>query len=92
MVGAGSSGAQITAELMKTERKTFLSVGAHDRPPRRYRNRDFCWWLGVLNLWDAEANPSSTHTTIAVSGADGGATVDFRKLASQGLTLSLIHI
>ena len=72
---------------MKTSRKIFLSVGAHDRPPRRYRNRDFCWWLGVLNLWDAEANPSSTHTTIAVSGADGGSTVDFRKLANQGLTL-----
>ena len=36
---------------------------------------------------DAEANPSSTHTTIAVSGADGGATVDFRNLATQGLTL-----
>ena len=87
VVGAGSSGSQITAELMKTERKIFLSVGAHDRPPRRYRNRDFCWWLGVLNLWDAEANPSSTHTTIAVSGADGGATVDFRNLATQGLTL-----
>ena len=87
VVGAGSSGSQITAELMKTERKIFLSVGAHDRPPRRYRNRDFCWWLGVLNLWDAEANPSSTHTTIAVSGADGGATVDFRNLAAQGLTL-----
>jgi len=73
--------------LMKTSRKIFLSVGAHDRPPRRYRNRDFCWWLGVLNLWDAEANPSSTHTTIAVSGADGGSTVDFRKLANKGLTL-----
>lgn len=87
VVGAGSSGSQITAELMKTERRIFLSVGAHDRPPRRYRNRDFCWWLGVLNLWDAEANPSSTHTTIAVSGADGGATVDFRNLATQGLTL-----
>ena len=87
IVGAGSSGAQISMDLMKTSRKIFLSVGSHDRPPRRYRNRDFCWWLGVLNLWDAEANPSSTHTTIAVSGADGGSTVDFRKLANQGLTL-----
>ena len=87
IIGAGSSGSQIAAELMKTNRSVFLSVGAHDRPPRRYRNRDFCWWLGVLNLWDAEANPSSTHTTIAVSGADGGSTVDFRKLANKGLTL-----
>ena len=87
VIGAGSSGAQISTELMRSGRKTFLSVGAHDRPPRRYRNRDFCWWLGVLNLWDAEANPSSSHTTIAVSGSDGGETVDFRKLARQGMTL-----
>ena len=45
IIGAGSSGSQIAAELMKTNRSVFLSVGAHDRPPRRYRNRDFCWWL-----------------------------------------------
>ena len=32
----------------------YLSVGPHDRPPRRYRGRDFCWWLGVLGKWDAE--------------------------------------
>ena len=87
VVGAGSSGTQIATEIMKSGRKTFLSVGSHDRPPRRYRGRDFVWWLGVLNLWDLEADASSTHTTIAVSGADGGETVDFRKLANQGMTL-----
>ncbi|WP_293577674.1 NAD(P)/FAD-dependent oxidoreductase [Phaeobacter sp.] len=87
VVGAGSSGVQIATEIMQSGRKTFLSVGSHDRPPRRYRGRDFVWWLGVLNLWDAEASPASTHTTIAVTGADGGYTVDFRELASQGMTL-----
>ena len=45
------------------------------------------WWLGVLNKWDAEAVPGSQHTTIAVSGAHGGRTVDFRLLAEQGMTL-----
>ncbi|STU85836.1 monooxygenase [Klebsiella pneumoniae] len=51
----------------------WLSVGAHDRPPRRYRQRDFCWWLGVLGMWDAVANaPGKEHVTIAVSGARGG--------------------
>lgn len=87
VVGAGSSGAQIAEELLAAGRKVHLSVGPHDRPPRSYRGRDFCWWLGVLNKWDAEANAASEHTTIAVSGAHGGCTVDFRELAERGMVL-----
>lgn len=88
VVGAGSSGVQIADELMRAGRKVYLSVGPHDRPPRAYRNRDFCWWLGVLGEWDAEAaKPGKEHVTIAVSGARGGKTVDFRELAQQGMTL-----
>ncbi len=87
VVGAGSSGVQIADELLASGRKVYLSVGPHDRPPRAYRGRDFVWWLGVLNKWDAEANPASEHTTIAVSGAHGGHTVDFRKLAARGMVL-----
>lgn len=88
VVGAGSSGVQIADELQRAGRNVWLSVGAHDRPPRRYRERDFCWWLGVLGLWDAAANqPGKEHVTIAVSGARGGHTVDFRQLAHQGVTL-----
>ncbi|WP_044874931.1 NAD(P)/FAD-dependent oxidoreductase [Pseudomonas sp. LFM046] len=88
VVGAGSSGVQIADELQRAGKNVYLSVGAHDRPPRAYRNRDFCWWLGVLGLWDAEAaQPGKEHVTIAVSGARGGHTVDFRGLAHQGVTL-----
>jgi putative flavoprotein involved in K+ transport len=87
VVGAGSSGAQIAAELLGAGRAVYLSMGPHGRPPRRYRGRDFVWWLGVLNKWDAEASPGVEHTTIAVSGARGGETVDFRKLAAQGMVL-----
>jgi putative flavoprotein involved in K+ transport len=87
VVGSGSSGAQIADELSRTGRRTYLSVGAHGRPPRSYRGRDFVWWLGVLNKWDDETLPGSAHTTIAVSGADGGHTVDFRRMAERGLTL-----
>lgn len=87
VVGAGSSGVQIAEELMQAGRKVYLSVGPHDRPPRSYRGRDFVWWLGVLNKWDSEATPGAEHTTIAVSGAHGGQTVDFRKLAARGMTL-----
>ncbi|MBA1200793.1 NAD(P)-binding domain-containing protein [Pseudomonas capeferrum] len=88
VVGAGSSGVQIADELQRAGRKVYLSVGAHDRPPRAYRNRDFCWWLGVLGEWDAETvKKGREHVTIAVSGARGGNTVDFRGLAHQGMTL-----
>jgi putative flavoprotein involved in K+ transport len=66
----------------------YLSVGPHDRPPRRYRGRDFVWWLGVLGKWDAEAPPQGAeHVTIAVSGARGGHTVDFRDLVARGMML-----
>lgn len=88
VVGAGSSGVQIADELQRAGKQVYLSVGAHDRPPRAYRNRDFCWWLGVLGLWDAEGvQPGKEHVTIAVSGARGGHTVDFRRLAQQGMIL-----
>ncbi|MFM0730686.1 NAD(P)/FAD-dependent oxidoreductase [Paraburkholderia sediminicola] len=88
VVGAGSSGVQIADELQRAGKQVYLSVGAHDRPPRAYRSRDFCWWLGVLGEWDAEVmRPGKEHVTIAVSGARGGHTVDFRRLANQGITL-----
>lgn len=88
VVGAGSSGVQIADEILRAGKRVYLSVGPHDRPPRRYRGRDFVWWLGVLGKWDAEAPaPGTEHVTIAVSGAHGGHTVDFRRLAAQGMTL-----
>ena len=88
VVGAGSSGTQIADELARAGRRVYLSVGRHQRPPRQYRGRDFCWWLGVLGMWDAKTpDPSTRHVTIAVSGAYGGQTIDFRRLAQRGVTL-----
>lgn len=88
VVGAGSSGVQIAQEIRSSGREVYLSVGPHDRPPRAYRGRDFVWWLGVLNKWDMAAPPEGAeHVTIAVSGAHGGHTVDFRRLAADGITL-----
>lgn len=88
VVGSGSSGVQIADELQRSGKQVYLSVGPHNRPPRAYRNRDFCWWLGVLGEWDAQAmKPGTEHVTIAVSGARGGHTIDFRHLAKQGITL-----
>ena len=88
VVGSGSSGTQIAEELLEAGRRVYLSVGPHDRPPRAYRGRDYCWWLGVLGKWDAVARePGREHVTIAVSGVRGGHTIDFRRLAAKGMML-----
>ncbi|WP_103256242.1 flavin-containing monooxygenase [Tabrizicola aquatica] len=88
VVGAGSSGAQIAEELARAGHRVHLSIGPHDRPPRRYRGQDFVWWLGKLGKWDVKTpSPGTEHVTIAVSGAYGGQTMDFRRLAALGVTL-----
>ena len=88
VVGAGSSGAQISQELMESGRNVYLSISPHDRPPRRYRGRDNVWWLGVLGKWEMPTpKPGTEHVTFAVSGKDGGKTVDFRQYALSGMTL-----
>lgn len=88
VVGAGSSGVQIADELRRAGREVYLAVGAHDRPPQRYRDRAFVWWLGTLGLWE-KSTPAegAEHVTIAVTGARGGYTIDFRDLAASGITL-----
>lgn len=88
VVGAGASGTQIAEELRKSGREVYLSVGEHYRPPRSYRDRDYCWWLGALGLWDeVKIKPKKEHVAFAVSGYEGGKTVDFRRLGHMGITL-----
>ena len=87
VVGAGSSGVQIADELNRAGRKVYLSVGSHERPPRVYRNRDNVWWLGVLGGWDADKANQGPLKGLAVSGARNGHSIDFRKLAKEGITL-----
>ena len=88
VVGAGSSGSQIADELLRSGRDVYLSIGPHDRPPRSYRGKDFVWWLGALGKWQMKTPPAGKeHVTIAVSGAYGGKTVDFRKFADRGMVL-----
>ncbi len=92
IVGSGSSGTQIAEELLDAGRRVYLSVGPHDRPPRAYRGRDYCWWLGVLGKWDAVVREAGKeHVTIAVSGAKGGHTIDFRELALKGMILVAVR-
>ena len=88
VVGGGASGCQIAEELRLSGREVYLSIGEHYRPPRSYRNRDYVWWLGVLGKWDEiKTKPKKKHVAFAVSGYDGGRTVDFRRLGHLGVTV-----
>lgn len=88
VVGGGASGAQITEELQSAGRTVYLSIGEHYRPPRSYRQRDYVWWLGVLGKWDEiKTVAKKKHVAFAVSGYDGGKTIDFRRLAEKGVTI-----
>lgn len=89
VVGGGASGSQIAEELRRAGRTVYLSMGRHQRPPRAYRGRDYCWWVGVLGQWDdTTVTPKKHGGTFVLSGYDGGRTVDFRRLAHKGITLA----
>lgn len=87
IIGAGSSGVQIASELNSAGKKVYLSVGPHERPPRKYRDRDNVWWLGVLGTWHETTPPQRPIKGFAVSGMNGGQSVDFRKMGHEGITL-----
>ncbi|WP_201509227.1 flavin-containing monooxygenase [Psychrobacter alimentarius] len=87
VVGAGSSGVQIASELNSAGKKVYLSVGPHERPPRKYRDRDNVWWLGVLGTWHETTPPQRPIKGFAVSGMNGGQSVDFRKMGHEGIHL-----
>ena len=74
VVGAGSSGVQIADELLRPGARSTSRSGPHDRPPRRYRGRDFCWWLGVLGKWDADARRVAPSTSPSRSAEHTAAT------------------
>ena len=88
VVGTGSSGAQIAEELLRAGRQVYLSVGRHVRPPRRYRGRDFVWWMDQQGLWHLPVGEHApSHVPLAFSGAYGGVLVDYRRLAQRGVVL-----
>ena len=88
VVGSGASGAQIAEELLRAGRRVYLSIGRHTRLPRRYRGRDLIWWLSELGIdrTPVEARGPSRLLPV-ISGAYGGHTIDFRRFATEGVTL-----
>jgi putative flavoprotein involved in K+ transport len=94
IVGAGPSGQQLTAELLRAGRSVVLAVGRHARTPRRYRGRDVFAWLHEAGTLDthvdevpdiAAARQATSH---AVSGANGGESLGLDKLAAMGAVVT----
>jgi len=97
VVGAGASGQQIAEELMRSGRTVYISVGAHNKLPRRYRGHDAIWWMEQLGTFDATVGslPSLKEAmrrpSVSLTGVGGGYDLDLRDLEREGMIL-LGHI
>lgn len=92
VVGAGPSGQQIADDLVRAGRETYLSVGRHRRVPRRYRGRDYYWWLELGGWYEktAEDVPLSRRrdsVSPALTGTPERRDLDLRELHSRGVSL-----
>jgi putative flavoprotein involved in K+ transport len=92
VVGSGASGCQIVDDLLETGRTVYLSLGSHDRVPRRYRGKDVIWWLFELGEYDRtigslRSRPVKSGPGILITGARGGRTIDLRAYEHMGVTL-----
>jgi putative flavoprotein involved in K+ transport len=92
VVGSGQSGAQIADELATAGRDVLLATSRVPRVPRRYRGRDVHEWTVELGFYDqrtdAVADPAKFREPHPMlSGAHGGHTISYRRLASDGVRL-----
>ena len=88
VVGSGASGCQICDELLDAGRTVLLSVSRHRRAPRRFRGRDFYWWLERMGRFaqTIDSFPGRQWPpSIVVTGVSGGYDVNVRKMAADGV-------
>jgi putative flavoprotein involved in K+ transport len=97
VVGAGASGQQIAEELLRSGRTVYISVGAHNKLPRRYRGHDTIWWMEQLGTFDATVGslPSlelaMRRPSVSLTGVGGGHDLDLSEFEREGMIL-LGHI
>jgi putative flavoprotein involved in K+ transport len=99
VVGTGQTGVQLTEELVAAGRPVTLSVGHCGRALRRYRDRDWFWWIRQLvhhgesvgiPLPTVEALPDPRARFACnphLSGHDGGHDTNLRRFAADGIRL-----
>jgi putative flavoprotein involved in K+ transport len=92
VVGSAQSGCQIAEELYQSGRKVYLCVGQAGRVPRRYRGRDYHWWLDQIGLFDKTVDElPSPHARFEahphLAGKGGGHSLNLHQFARDGVVL-----
>jgi putative flavoprotein involved in K+ transport len=88
IIGSGASGTQIAEELNRANRRVILSVGHHQRRPRRYRGKDLMTWLYELGADRIPVEQRGPERALPlITGAYGGHTIDLRAFAAEGIEL-----
>jgi putative flavoprotein involved in K+ transport len=94
VIGSGPSGQQVARELRRAGREVVLAAGRHGRAPRRYRGRDFWFWLDATGALDDSIDdapdPEAARRTpsFVLSGAGGGTDVDLGLLEAEGVQVT----
>jgi putative flavoprotein involved in K+ transport len=92
VIGSGQSGCQIAAELNRSGRKVYLSLGRCPSLPFSYRGRLVFDWLVDIGMMDETVDklPSPAARLAGnptVASADVGHLIAPRRLAREGVTL-----
>ena len=91
VVGSGASGCQIADDLHQSGRQVYLSVGRHNRTPRRYRGQDFAYWGAALKRPEQTVDTVPMNlrkgAEVLLTGANGGYDVDLQAMAARGIVL-----
>jgi putative flavoprotein involved in K+ transport len=91
VVGSGTSGCQIADDLNQSGRQVYLSVGRHSRRPRKYRGKDYAYWVEALGtteqIVDTVPEQLRKGSEILLTGANGGYDVNLHAMAGHGIAL-----
>ncbi len=89
VVGSGASGVQVAEELQQRGRNVYLSVGRHDKVPRRYRQKDLYWWLDAMGIWrlPLAQKPELKTWRPLFTGMAGGHDIDLQQFGASGMAL-----
>ena len=89
VVGASASGTQLADELHSAGRHVVLAVGRPTRATRRYRGRDYLWWLDAMHVLDRPLDPHRRRPEPSWQlVGDHRRTVDLPSLAGRGVRLA----